>query len=88
MQNSAIYITQYCLFLTATVFTTQGRTGRRGVVQRYIVPKTGCYELTLLGAAGGTRGNIRPCRGAKVVTKVTELNYTHMSNVESYFQKN
>ena len=65
-------------FLTATVYTTQGRTGKQGIVQRHRVFGTGCYELTLLGAAGGTRGNIRPCRGAKVVTKVTELNYMHM----------
>ena len=64
-----LYIT--VCFLKATVFTTQGRTGRLGVVQYFVVPKTGYYELTLLGAAGGSAGSLRPCKGAKVVSKVT-----------------
>ncbi|XP_065071362.1 PE-PGRS family protein PE_PGRS3-like [Rhopilema esculentum] len=35
-------------------FTTQGRTGRSGVVQTYTVPKTATYEIKVAGAKGGS----------------------------------
>ena len=35
-------------------FTTKGYTGRYGIIQRFIVPKTGVYLIKAWGARGGT----------------------------------
>ena len=39
---------------SGTAFTTQGRTGRVGVVQTYSIPSTKYYIIKAAGAKGGT----------------------------------
>ena len=60
-------------YILESHFTTQHRVGQYGVVQSYYVRKAGCYMITALGAGGSTEGNLSPCKGAKVVTHVSDV---------------
>ncbi|KAM7432210.1 hypothetical protein ABFA07_017308 [Porites harrisoni] len=55
--NQDMAVLAYCNMTTGVPlinFTTKGYTGRYGIIQRFIVPKSGVYLIKAWGARGGT----------------------------------
>ena len=52
-------------------FTTNGRTGKDGVIQHVEITESGCYHIHALGAAGGNSegGTLKGGVGARVTAR-------------------